>query len=204
MDRVIEIKRQHGVATVKMMSGDVLKIPSALYLERKLHVNQPLDPEEYRLYMTQRGYPHALEAAMKYLALRERSEQEVVSRLRRSHYGETVIQKVLETLNLHELVSDGRFAEQWVHSRVRKYGKSRIAQELRLKGVSGEEARAALEGVPEEEEYARCFAQAQKLCRKFRNDPKKIAQSLTRKGYSWTMARRAAEEAVQAARSREP
>ena len=197
MDRVVEIKRQHGVATVRMMSGDVLKIPSALFLERKLHVNQPLDPEEYRLFMAQRGYPHALEAAMKYLALRERSEQEIVSRLRRSQYGGGTIRKVIDTLNLHALVSYGRFAEQWVHSRSRKYGKNRIAQELRLKGVSGEEAQAALDAVPEEEEYRRCLEQAKKLCRKLHNDPKKIAQSLARKGYSWTMARRAAEEALQ-------
>ena len=195
-DRVMEIKRQHGVATVKMMSGDMLKIPSALFLERKLHVNQPLDAEEYRLFMMQRGYPHALEAAMKFLALRERSEQEIASRLRRSHYDEGTIQKVLDTLNLHELVSDGRFAEQWVHSRGRKYGKNRIAQELRRKGVAGEEAQAALDSLPEEEEYRRCLEQAKKLCRKFLSDPRKIAQSLTRKGYSWAMARRAAEEAA--------
>ncbi|MBR3016011.1 MAG: regulatory protein RecX [Clostridia bacterium] len=196
MDRVVEIKRQHGVATVKLMSGETLKIPSALYLERKLHVNQPLDPEEYRLFMMQRGYSHALEAAMKYLALRERSKQEIVSRLRRSQYDEATVQKVLAALNLHELVSDERFAEQWVHSRARKYGKNRIAQELRMKGVSGEQAQAALDAVPEEEEYERCLAQAKKLCRKFQNDPKKIAQSLTRKGYTWAMARRAAEEAA--------
>ena len=197
MDRVTEIKRQHGVATVKTLSGETLQIPSALYLERRLHVNQPIDPEEYRLFMNERGYPHALEAAMRFLALRERSEQEIRARLRRSHYGEAVIQKVLDTLGLHDLVSDGRFAEQWVHSRARKYGKNRIAQELRVKGVSGQEAQAALDAVSEEEEYRRCLEQAKKLCRKFQNDPKKIAQSLTRKGYGWSMAKQAAEEAVQ-------
>ena len=195
-DKVIEIKRQHGVATVKCLSGDVLKIPSALYLERKLHVNQPLDTDTYRLFMVQRAYPHALEAAMKFLALRERSEQEVRLRLRRSYYDEAVIQKVLDTLSLHDLVSDGRFAEQWVHSRSRKYGKNRITQELHIRGITGQQAQAALDAVPEEEEYQRCLEQAKKLSRKFQFDPKKIAQSLMRKGYSWTMARRAAQEAV--------
>lgn len=195
-DKVIEIKRQHGVATIKFMSGDVMKVPSALYLERRLHVNQPIDAEAYRAFITQRAYPHALEAAMKFLALRERSEQEIRTRLRRSQYDETTIQKVLDTLGLHDLVSDERFAEQWVHSRSRKYGKNRIAQELRMKGVTGQEAQAALDTVPEEEEYRRCLEQAKRLCRKFQNDPKKIALSLTRKGYAWAMARRAAEEAA--------
>ena len=196
MDRILEIKRKDGVANVKMESGETLRVPSAVYLERPLHRNQVIDPEAYRMFVAQRSYPHALEAAMKFLALRERSEQEVRARLRRSCYDENTIQRVLGSLSLHDLVSDARFAETWVHARSRKYGKSRIAQELRMKGVSGREAQAALDALPEEEEYRRALDQAQKLCRKFQNDPKKIAQSLMRKGYHWAMAKRAAEEAI--------
>ena len=196
MDRVMEIKRKNGVAAIKMESGETLRVPSALFLGRRLHVNQQIDPDAYRLYLRERGYPHALEAAMKYLSLRERSEQEVRARLRRSCYDEGTIDRVLDTLGLHELVSDSRFAEAWVHARSRKYGKNRIAQELRVKGVDREEAENALDTLSEEEEYRRAVEQAKKLCRKFKNDPKKIAQSLTRKGYHWKMAKEAAEEAV--------
>ena len=196
MDRVLEIKRRGGVATVKMESGDVLRAPSALFLERRLHAGQQIDPDAYRLYLRERGYPHALETAMKFLALRERSEQEVRARLRRSCYDEATIQRVLDTLGLHDLVSDARFAEAWVHARSRKYGKNRIAQELRIKGVNRQEAETALGTLTEEDEYRRAVEQAQKLCRKFQNDPKKIAQSLTRKGYHWKMAKDATEEAV--------
>ncbi|MBR4540043.1 MAG: regulatory protein RecX [Clostridia bacterium] len=196
MDRVLEIKRRGGVATVKMESGEVLRAPSALYLERRLHTGQQIDPDAYRLYLRERGYPHALEAAMKFLALRERSEQEVRARLRRSCYDEQTIARVLDTLGMHDLVSDARFAEAWVHARSRKYGKNRIAQELRIKGVDRQEAETALDTLTEEDEYRRAVEQAKKLCRKFQNDPKKIAQSLTRKGYHWKMAKDAAEEAV--------
>ncbi len=196
MDRVLEIKRRGGVATVKMESGDILRAPSALFLERRLHTGQQIDPDAYRLYLRERGYPHALEAAMKFLALRERSEQEVRVRLRRSCYDEQTIRRVLDTLGLHDLVSDSRFAEAWVHARSRKYGKNRIAQELRIKGIDRQEAENALDSLSEEDEYRRAMEQAKKMCRKFQNDPKKIAQSLTRKGYHWKMAKNAAEEAV--------
>ena len=196
MDRVVEIKRKNGVAAIKMESGETLRAPSALFLERRLHTGQTIDPEAYRLYLRERGYPHALEAAMKYLSLRERSEQEVRARLRRSCYDEDTIHHVLDTLGLHALVSDARFAEAWVHARSRKYGKARIAQELRIKGISGQEAESALNGFTEEAEYQRAVEQAKKLCRKFQNDPKKIAQSLQRKGYHWKMAKDAAEEAI--------
>ena len=124
----------------------MIQISPAIQLkERNTDGRRVQTQEEYRLFMMQRGYPHALEAAMKFLALRERSEQEIRTRLRRSQYDEATIQKVLDTLGLHDLVSDKRFAEQWVHSRSRKYGKNRIAQELRMKGVNGPEAQAALD-----------------------------------------------------------
>ena len=199
MDKIVEIKRKNGVATIKMLSGDTLRVPSALYLERRLHVNQMIDPEAYRLYLRQRGYAHALEAAMKFLALRERSEQEVRARLRRSCYGEETIARVMETLTRHALVSDGRFAEQWTDSRKKKYGRGRIARELRMKGVSENEARAALADFSGEEEYERAYGQAVKMTRKFRGDAKKIAQALLRRGYGWSVARKAAEAAVKAA-----
>ena len=196
MDKITEIKRKNGVAAIKMQSGETLRAPSALFLERRLHTGQQIDPEAYRMFLRERGYPHALEAAMKFLALRERSEQEVRARLRRSCYDEATIDRVLDTLGLHDLVSDARFAEAWVHARSRKYGKNRIAQELRVKGVDRQEAENALNTLSEEDEYRRAVEQARKLCRKFQNDPKKIAQSLTRKGYHWRMAKNAAEETV--------
>ena len=117
MDKIVEIQRKGGVARVKFLSGDMLKIPSALYLERRLREGEMMDPEAYRAFMLQRGYPHALEAAMKFLALRERSEKEICQRLRRSCYDEKTIAKVMDTLGAHGLVSDARFAEQWVHHR---------------------------------------------------------------------------------------
>ena len=194
-DKITEIKRKGGVATIKMESGETLRAPSALFLERRLHTGQHIEPDAYRLYLRERGYPHALEAAMKFLALRERSEQEVRSRLRRSCYDDACIKRVLDTLGLHGLVSDARFAEQWVRSRSRKYGKTRIAQELRMKGVTGEQAQEALNALSEDAEYARAFAQAQKLQKKYRDDPRKLVQALIRRGYSFGIAKRAAEEA---------
>ena len=196
MDQIISVTRRGGVATVKMFSGDTLKIPSAVFLERRLRAGEKIEPEAYRAFIRERGYPHALEAAVKFLSLRERSEKEVVSRLRRSYYDERTVARVMETLALNDLVSDGRFAEQWTDSRKKKYGKSRIARELKMKGVPESEAQEALSGISEEEEFERACAQAGKMARKFRNDEKKIAQALVRRGYGWSIARKAAEAAV--------
>ena len=195
-DQVLEIKRAGGVARVTLLSGDVLKVPSALYVQRRLRPGQSVDPEAYRRFIRESGYAPALEIAVKYLALRERSEKEITSRLRRSCYDEATIAKVMQKLAGHDLVSDARFAEVWAEKRGKKYGKKRIAQELRQKGVDGETARAALDALPEGAEFAAALSQAKKLVRRPQAERRKVIDALLRRGYSFSVARRAADIAM--------
>ena len=60
MDKILSIKRQNGVTRVQFLSGDTLQIPSALFLERRLREGEIMDPDAYRAFILQRGYPHAL------------------------------------------------------------------------------------------------------------------------------------------------
>lgn len=195
-DTIVEIKRIGGVARVRLLSGETLKIPSALFLERRLRAGQTVDADEYRQYMLKNGYPHALETAVYYLSLRERSEKEIIAWLKRSCYPEEVIARVMETLQKHDFVSDARFAEQWVHHRARQYGKSRIAQELKMKGVGAAEAQDALAALPPEEEMQSAEKQAKKIARRLHGDEMKITQALVRRGYGWALAKQAAKNAL--------
>ncbi|MCW4323660.1 MAG: recombination regulator RecX [Candidatus Thiodiazotropha taylori] len=53
------------------------------------------------------------------------------------HYDEALIEQVLDDLTSASLQSDGRFAESFVESRVRKgQGPLRIGMELRERGIS--------------------------------------------------------------------
>ena len=204
MDKVLEIKRGHGVAVVRLASGDILRAPSALFLERPLRDGDQVDPEAYRAFIAEKSDGSALAAAMKYLALREHSVREVRDRLRRAAYGEETIDRVVAALEDHGLLSDARLAESWTASRARRYGRNRLAQELRKKGVPEAAARQAIDDIPEEEEYRRAVDQAEKLARKFQGDRQKIAQALIRRGYPWPLARKAAEEAAGQSSSMDP
>lgn len=197
MDTVTEVKRAGGVATIRLQSGDVIKAPSALYLERRLRAGQAVDAEMYRAFIREKGYPHALKAAVDFLSLRERSEQEIVHRLRRVHFHEMTIARVMETLAGHHLYSDQRFAETWVSRLSRKYGRQRIAMELKMKGVAGDTARQALDGLNAEEELASAIRQAEKAVRRVKGDEQKLIQALVRRGYGWPVARQAARSALQ-------
>ncbi|MEW8238607.1 MAG: regulatory protein RecX [Candidatus Thiodiazotropha taylori] len=76
-------------------------------------------------------------AAVRLLAAREHSQQELRRKLLSRHYDEALIEQVLDDLTSASLQSDGRFAESFVESRVRKgQGPLRIRMELRERGIS--------------------------------------------------------------------
>lgn len=87
---------------------------------------------------TARDYASVNAAAIRALGRREYSEFELRSKLERRFEGDVVAQ-VLETLVADHLLSDERFTEVFVRSRIaRGQGPVRIRKELRQRGISDE------------------------------------------------------------------
>ncbi len=87
----------------------------------------------------------AYEAAVRLLAVREHSRKELVRKLARRHDSEAVAQ-ALDRLADEGLLSDARFAEEYVRSRMEKgFGPLRIRAELRERGVDEPLIEAVLE-----------------------------------------------------------
>jgi len=85
------------------------------------------------------------EAAIKLLARREHSEYELRAKLAKRDYDGDAVGAVIEALRGENLVSDERFAEAYVQSRVNKgFGPVRIRGELQQRGVSDALAQEAL------------------------------------------------------------
>lgn len=77
-------------------------------------------------------------AAMRALSRREYSEFELRSKLER-RFDQQVVEQVLEALVADHLLSDERFTEVFVRSRIaRGQGPTRIRQELRQRGIGDE------------------------------------------------------------------
>jgi regulatory protein len=85
------------------------------------------------------------QAAVRLLANREHSRAELCRKLGR-RFPDALLHQVLDSLEQRGLLSDARFAEQYIESRMlRGYGPVRIAHELRERGVSEAEAGLAME-----------------------------------------------------------
>ena len=82
-----------------------------------------------------RREPTLRERALRLLARREHSRSELAAKLRAHDPPGDELEALLEDLSKRKLLSDERYAESRAHVLSRKFGASRIAHELRAKGL---------------------------------------------------------------------
>jgi regulatory protein len=139
-----------------------------------------------------REITRAKNAAYRYLALRPRSRTEVERKLSQKTFPDAVIRAVLSDLERLGYVNDREFSRLWSQSRVRMrgFGRRRIEQELRNKGVSQDVIRETLDALFEnssEADIAQREAEKKlKSLARFAPDVRlrRLAGFLERKGFS--------------------
>lgn len=110
--------------------------------------------------------------ATRLLARREHTRVELGRKLKPYAENKADVEPILDDFTARGLVSDARFAEQYVHSNQKKFGNIKLAYSLREKGVSSEVAQALLSDSKEIE-----LAAARNVWqKKFRELPKDAAE----------------------------
>lgn len=203
MDVITAIKKERGKYRVTVNDAEDVLVPASLMRERPLKEGQPIDLEDYDNWLMVRQYRFALDRAVGYLAVRARSTREIEQKLLLAGYRPCTVEMVVYKLQRENLLDDADFARQWVESRQsHKLGRSRIAQELRRKGVSQEEAEEALSVIDDDDQLAGAIALAEKAAARIkpgedmRKASSRIAGMLARRGYSWDIAKQAIAQAL--------
>ena len=203
MDVITAIKKERGKYRITINDSDDVLVPISLMRERPLKEGQPIDLEEYDNWLMVRQYRFALDRAVGYLAARARSKREIEQKLLLAGYRPCTVEMVIYKLQRENLLDDSDFARQWVESRQHhKLGRSRIAQELRRKGVSQEDAEDAMSIIEDEDQLSGAVALAKKAAARIKPDEdirkatNRIAAMLARRGYSWDITKEAIRQAV--------
>lgn len=143
----------------------------------------------------------ALGTAIQYLAHRMRSEQEVKNHLKQKEVDETVIQEVIHRLYNLKYLNDEEFAYAYIRTQINTTdkGPTVIKQELREKGIVGDLLEKVMQEFSHEMQYSKVQQLLMKAQKKQRNDSQylfeqKLKQSLTRKGYSFSVIEEAISE----------
>lgn len=203
MDVITAIRKERGRYRVTVNESDDVMVPVSLMRERPLKEGQQFDLEEYDNWLMVRQYRFALDRAVGYLAARARSKREIEQKLLQAGYRPCTVEMVIYKLERENLLDDADFARQWVESRsTHKLGRNRIAQELRRKGVSQEEAEEALSVIEDEDQLSGAIVLAEKAAARLkpgedlRKAANRIAGMLARRGYSWDVAKEAIHHAL--------
>lgn len=107
-----------------------------------LQVGQHLSADQIEELTQTSVFQKCLDAALRYLSYRSRSDAEVRQRLRRHGFADDVVSRTITELEQRKLIDDVAFAQFWTDNRLSFSPRSRrlIKLELRQKGVAHETA----------------------------------------------------------------
>ncbi len=154
-----------------------------------LQVGQKLTEECIARLLQEDRIERLYQRALRYLAYRPRSEQEMRRYLESHEEEEEVRGLVLERLKANGWLDDRRFADQWVENRAafRPRGKKALSLELRRRGVQTAIVAQAVQQLDEEE---LAYQAAQKVLPRYQALDKssfrrKLYDFLTRRGFTY-------------------
>jgi len=102
-----------------------------------LHVNMIIDDQVYNDIILKEEYAKAKSAALKFIAYRLRSRQEVIDKLQKLELSADIIQTTLDFLDEFKFINDYEFAKAFIHDKatISKHPMKRIVYDLRNKGI---------------------------------------------------------------------
>jgi len=132
----------------------------------------------------------ALQKLMHFCAYRDRSQKEVEDKLNEMHMIDAAKEKIIIELMQEGFLNEERFARSFVRGkfRIKKWGRIKITQELKKRGISSPIIKIGLTEIKESDYRTTLFELAEKKLEKI-NEPNeykrkgKLADHLMRKGY---------------------
>ena len=155
-------------------------------------------PEDFDSYMATVMDEAAFSRIASKLTARERSSQEVLRMLMEEGFSADQARRAVERAQRCAIVDDARYARSFINAKLRAgWGKSRIERELSQVGLSIQDAgHESFEELAGDGEYERALEQARKKRVSDKNPVEKIARFLVGRGFSSSVALKAAKEVV--------
>lgn len=199
----INPQRRDGRFNVMVDNAFAFAVSEKVLVDQQFSIGQEISSDALAAAGQAEDTHKALTAALRLLEVRERSENEIVSRLKQREYDDLIISSVLTKLKAWDLLDDGHFSKSWVESRSRLLpaGKHRLRSELIQKGIARETIDEAVEAISEGDEIdlARRALQKRSASLPTEHDARQAAYVrdagyLARRGFGWTVARTVLKE----------
>lgn len=193
----IEVQKNRGNRRSIFVDGEFIAgVHEEVTFALGLSVGQTFDKERLVDLLKAETKRKARESALRLISYRDRSISELRKRLIRTDYPEDIVDEVIDQLSNSGLLDDEKFSRDWIKARSasKPMGKTRLAWELRSRGVEAPLVEESLEGLDDDTEYELAYSVvAGKLAKINKNDPtlrNKLGSLLRRRGFTWEIITR--------------
>ncbi len=160
-------------------------------------VKKEIDEEDFEELREEISYRRAWLNALDLISMRSHSEKELITKLRRK-YSQNIAEAVAEKATELGLIDDEAFAEMYARELTerKKYGISRVKNELRLKGISSHIIESVLLSLDIDSKESIISLVERKYARKLSDEKgrRQVVAALQRLGYSYSDIRSALNE----------
>ena len=188
-------RRGRGEANIFLDGAFAFSLRREVVEEQGLRLGQVLSNSQVEELEGAELLGRCLNAALRLLSYRPRSEAEIRARLSRRFEGE-IIGRVLLQLKARRMVDDAAFAQFWRENRESFSPRSKrlLKLELKQKGVDHEVVDEVLEGIDDEENaYRAAQRRGRTLERDYETFRRKLGAFLGRRGFSYGVINRTIE-----------
>ena len=199
MGIVTGLREFRGVVIVALDGCDALRVRRTHFEKRPLAEGEAVDPQAYEDSVAAIQLADAYEAALTSLDSRARTARELERALLNKGYVRPAVEAAVERLRENRLIDDARIAGRIAESSADKpVGVYALRRKLKAKGISDEDADAALEAFDDDQQQAAARRAAEKLLKRYEGLPRrearaKLSQALARRGFGWDSVRAAVD-----------
>lgn len=188
---VTGISEYRGIVEIAADGRAVARVRKQHFAKLPLREGDDIDVDAYIDRVAAAQFPDAWEAALTSLDLSARTAREIGDALRRKGYVPPCVDAVVEKLTDSGIVDDAQYAARLAELQAKRpVGVYAFKRRLRAKGISDEDAEAALAAFDDAQQQEAALEAAQKLYRKYaelpaREGKAKLSQALARRGFGW-------------------
>ena len=197
----IEPQRNEERVNIYLDGEFAFGLMKEIQYKHDLSEDMNIDKEYIEKVLMEEEQTKANNYALKFLGYRQRSEKEIIDKIKKKGFEDEFIENTLVYLKSHDLIDDMEFAQSFMKDKINlnKYGPQKIKYELYRKGISQEIIEKVLD--KDEDEYNRALELAKKKLPSYKNDDRnavyrKLGGFLQRRGYSYGCVSKILKELV--------
>ena len=186
----------NGGMSLFLSDGNVVVLGAKSWNRLDLSLGKKLGNHEIRALEKESNYNLLRNKALELLALREHSRQELKRKLSaRFQSHESEIERCLEELQSEDYLSDQRFTQLFIESRLnnKRVGPFKIVADLQQRGIDRDTAHSMMEELADEEFWlSKIKDNLEELCKgNKKNNRQALGQKLFQRGFAYELINQA-------------